>query len=67
MSYHSSLVAAFEGLAESEKTGRPADIHEGYFKYLSGAHMIYYRQAEDAIEVICILHQSMDVGRHMGT
>ena len=52
------------------RTGRVSsltaeDIRSGYRKTACGSHMIYFRQDGDDIEVIRILHQSMDVGRHL--
>ncbi|CAN7611595.1 type II toxin-antitoxin system RelE/ParE family toxin [Devosia sp. LjRoot16] len=39
-----------------------ADVRPGYFKCAAGSHMIYFTRASDqTIDVIRILHQSMDV------
>lgn len=65
-SYHADIVAAFEALASGRRQGRRADIREGYFKLLVGSHVIYFRiAADDAIEVIRVLHQRMDTERHL--
>jgi len=64
-SYHAALVAAFEGLARGAKKGRPVDIRAGYCKYAVGAHLVFYRQSSAGIDVIRILHQRMDVDRHL--
>jgi len=41
-------------------------VRDGYFKAMVGLHMIYFRESDDGlIVVIRILHQSMDVGRHL--
>ncbi|MFT4184560.1 MAG: type II toxin-antitoxin system RelE/ParE family toxin [Rhizobium sp.] len=56
---------AFEGLASGLKIGCSADIREGYFKYLVGFHVIYYRQQDMEIAIIRILHQRMDVSLHL--
>ncbi|ACM26224.1 type II toxin-antitoxin system RelE/ParE family toxin [Agrobacterium rhizogenes] len=63
--YHAGILDAFEGLASGLKVGRYADIREGYFKYVVGSHVIYYRQQDTEIAVIRILHQRMDVGLHL--
>jgi toxin ParE1/3/4 len=63
--YHRDLVTAFGDLATGRKIGRTADIREGYFKYLSGSHVIYFRQAKHGIDVIRVLHVRMDVNRHL--
>ena len=41
------------------------DTRPGYRKAACGSHMIYFRQDGDDIDVVRILHQSMDVGRHL--
>jgi len=63
--YHNAFVEAFEDLAAGRKFGRPVDIREGYFKYPVGAHLVFYRILEAGIVVVRILHQRMDVNRHL--
>ena len=67
--YLTAIVDAFEGLAAGEKTGRPVDIREGYFKYPVGSHLVFYRfdeaGAETGLVVVRVLHQRMDVGKHL--
>jgi toxin ParE1/3/4 len=64
-SYHAGLVATFEGLASGRKQGQPVEVREGYFKYAVGSHFVFYRQDDAGIDVVRILHQRMDVGRHL--
>lgn len=64
--YHDDLVAAFDGLASGVKIGRPVEIkRKGYLKYVSGAHVIYFRDAGAEIFVIRILHGAQDVDRRL--
>ena len=63
--YHASLISAFEGLAYGIKLGRICDVREGYFKYAINLHIIYFKLSEAGIDVIRILHQRMDVSRHL--
>ncbi|MBM3569141.1 MAG: type II toxin-antitoxin system RelE/ParE family toxin [Alphaproteobacteria bacterium] len=63
--YHSSLVKAFDALASGRKTGRKVDIRAGYFKHAVGTHLVFYRHARGDIVVIRVLHQRMDVDRHL--
>jgi toxin ParE1/3/4 len=63
--YHAVIVAAFDELAAGVKAGRRVDVREGYFKYAVGAHLIFYRPSDSGIEIIRILHQRMDVSRHL--
>lgn len=63
--YHNAIVDAFGDLAARKKTGRPVDVREGYFKYPVGAHLVFYRFTESGLVVVRVLHQRMDVGRHL--
>lgn len=64
-SSHNAIVDAFENRAAGRKTGRSIDIREGYFKFPAGAHLVFYRFAETGLVVVRILHQRMDVNRHL--
>jgi toxin ParE1/3/4 len=60
--YVRQVVDAFAGLAEGRHVGMPAeDIRPGYRKYWVGAHVIFFRHRERDIEIIRVLHQSMDI------
>ena len=59
-SYHRDLVMAFEGLASGTKRGRNVDVRPDYLKCPVGSHMIYFRDRDDQIEVIRVLHQRQD-------
>ena len=63
--YHAAIVSAFEGLAQGKKMGRISDVREGYFKYAIGLHMIYFKQRDLGVDIIRVLHQRMDVSRHL--
>ena len=65
--YLGELFSAFDGLAKGHKLGRPVNVRAGYIKYLVGAHVVYFRLSACGIDVIRILHQSMDVERHLAT
>ncbi|KAB2784516.1 MULTISPECIES: type II toxin-antitoxin system RelE/ParE family toxin [Brucella/Ochrobactrum group] len=64
-SYITDVMDAFEGLRDDSKRGRFADIRPGYLKYAVGSHVIYFREHENTLLVVRILHGRMDVGRHM--
>ncbi|MGV3491692.1 MAG: type II toxin-antitoxin system RelE/ParE family toxin [Devosia sp.] len=50
------------GLAEGRIPARSAeDIRPAYFKCAAGSHMIYFRRDANELEIIRILHQSMDM------
>ncbi|WP_404402274.1 type II toxin-antitoxin system RelE/ParE family toxin [Pelagibacterium halotolerans] len=63
--YQRELNAVFEALAAGTKRGRMVDVRSGYFKYAHRVHVVYFREREDAIEIVRILHGRMDVGRHL--
>lgn len=64
-SYHRDLVAAFEGLASGLRRGRTVNLRPGYRKHPCGAHMIYFREEGDRVDIIRILHNKQDVERHL--
>ena len=54
---------AFHMLANTPTAGRACDyIRSGYRKFPQGSHIIFYKQrSKNQIEVVRILHKSMDV------
>ncbi len=64
-SYHAGIIAAIEKLASGERHGRSADVRDDYLKYPVGRHFVFFRAADVGIDVMRILHQSMDVERHL--
>lgn len=64
-SYHGDLVNVMEQLVAGKREGRRCDIREGYFKCPAGSHVIFYRLSGRNLDVIRILHQRMDVERHL--
>jgi toxin ParE1/3/4 len=63
--YLNDIFGAFAGLAAGQRLGRPVDVREGYFKYLVGSHVIFFRLSQSGIDVIRILHQTMNVDLHL--
>ena len=64
--YIRQIEATIEGVADNPNLGRGCDeIRRGYFKILSGSHIIFYRRARTKIDIVRILHQRMDVGRRL--
>jgi toxin ParE1/3/4 len=65
--YLKQLDDAFKLLARQPEIGRDADeIKPAYKKFSQGSHIIFYRTGtESKIVVIRILHNSMDVERHL--
>ncbi len=65
--YLRELQHAIERVAANPRIGRACDeIRPGYRKLAAGSHTLFYRvTAEDIIDVVRVLHQAMDVDRHL--
>jgi toxin ParE1/3/4 len=65
--YIRQLNEGFLLLADAPETGRDcSDIRPGYRKYQVARHVIFYRITSDGdIEIVRILHERMDVERHL--
>ena len=64
--YLQGLRDACRELADGTRPSRPVDIRLGYHRCQSGSHVLYFKTADDGqIVIIRILHQRMDVNRHL--
>lgn len=64
--YNHEIQHAIERAADNPKIGRACDeIRPGYLKIAIGSHVAFYRITDDAIIIVRILHQRMDVSRHL--
>jgi len=63
--YVDDIQDACDALAASKRDGRPVDVRVGYLKYLVKSHLIYFRDQNGYLEIIRILHGSMDAERHL--
>lgn len=63
--YTDDIQNTCNSLARGEKRGRDVDVRSDYLKHAVGKHFVFFRTTQSGIEVIRILHQSMDVGRHL--
>jgi len=64
--YHRKLVTAFEKIVAGNIVGRNySHVREGYFQLVYLSHLIFYRKTGDGIEIMRVLHQSMDIERHI--
>ena len=41
------------------------DIRRGYFRISAGSHVVFCKKVSGGIEVVRVLHQSMDFDRHL--
>lgn len=63
--YLRQFIVAFADLASGTMKGRPVPWSVGYLRLLIGSHVIYYKDRPSHIEVVRVLHQSMDPQRHL--
>ena len=64
--YIADIRRAIETVARDPPRGRPCDhIRRGYRKFSVNTHVVFFRAVATGIEVVRVLHQSMDFGRHL--
>ena len=64
--YIRQICQIMEFVAADPRRGRPCDyIRAGYLKYPAGSHILFFKQRQDDIIIVRILHQSMDFERHL--
>lgn len=63
--YTDEIRDACFAVATGHKRGRPLDVRAGYLRIITGSHVVYFRDRDDRIEVIRILHGRQDVERHL--
>ena len=64
--YQLLLRQAIERIAADPRLGRSCEnIRPGYRRYSAQAHMVFFRIGENGIDIIRVLHQSMDFPRHL--
>jgi toxin ParE1/3/4 len=63
--YTRELLGAFSDLASGRRTGTPIVARRNYLRLLVGSHAVFYQATETKIDIIRVLHQSMDVRRHL--
>lgn len=64
--YLRQLANRFDWLAQTPTLGKQRDdIKEGYMCYPEGRHVIFYVIRNDSIEIVGVLHEQMDIMRHL--
>jgi toxin ParE1/3/4 len=64
--YIRTLQEAIETVATDPGRARTCDyIRAGYRRYSVGSHVIFFRPAENGIDIVRILYQRMDFERHL--
>jgi toxin ParE1/3/4 len=63
--YLAMLDSSFDTITHQPGIGTACDyVRTGYRKYHVGRHLIFYRQKNEGVEIIRILHDSMDIESH---
>jgi toxin ParE1/3/4 len=64
--YATGLYEKFDFLVQWPNAGKPAkNIREGYFRYELQSHTIFYRIEKTSVRIVRVLHEKMDMGRHL--
>lgn len=64
--YLRMIQAAIDTVTANPKLGRPYDdVRAGYWRHRAGSHLILYRETSDAIDIVRVLHEKMDIGSHL--
>ena len=64
--YLDDIDRALKGLIANPQLGSDcSDLQQGARKLITGRHLVFYEVDPDRIFVIRVLHQSMDVPRHL--
>jgi toxin ParE1/3/4 len=64
--YIELIESAVAAIAADPNLGQPCDeVRAGYRRYLVGSHVMFYRLKGSAVFVVRLLHQRMDIQRHL--
>ena len=64
--YLRMIQAAIDTVSANPKLGRRYDeVRAGYRRHRAGSHLILYRETSDAIDIVRVLHEKMDIGSHL--
>ena len=64
--YSAGLAALLAQLVSGERSGRTVDdVRPGLLRYNHVSHAIFFRNREDGIFIVRILHQRRDFKRHL--
>ena len=53
------------GLENPDIGRKREEIKKGHLSFLAGSHVIFYRESKNHVDIIDILHQSMEPYRHL--
>ena len=64
--YIRGIQTTCEGLISGATVSRSAEsVRAGYRKTAVGSHVMFFKQSNDGVVIVRILHQRMDIERHL--
>ncbi|MEZ5209757.1 type II toxin-antitoxin system RelE/ParE family toxin [Gordonia sp. PP30] len=63
--YTDSIEECCMRVAAGTVAGKPTTNPPGYRKAFAGSHLVFYRETEDIVTIVRILHQRQDVEHHL--
>ena len=64
--YLLALHYAFENLVAFPDAGKAVhELRQGYYRYESGSHAVFYRKQAPGVLIVRVLHQRMEPRRHL--
>ena len=63
--YVETIRDTLTAIASGKRITRLVSVREGYFKCAVGSHVVFFRTETASLDVVRILHQRMDVERHL--
>ena len=64
-SYVRGIWAGIRTVAGDPRRGHACDLRDGYFQYSVGRHVLFFKLIADGVDIIRILHQSMNFDLHL--
>jgi toxin ParE1/3/4 len=63
--YTTEIRDVCHALASGQKRARATSVRAGYMKYPCGAHVVYFRDLGDMLEIVRVLHRAQDAERNL--
>ncbi len=63
--YNLQIERAIEFVAADPRRGQRFSAKGGFLMYPTGSHVVFYTRVPDGIDIVRILHASMDFKRHL--
>jgi len=64
--YTHQLWQDIAAIATQPTIGRAcSEVRDGYYRYPSGSHLLFYRRIDGGVDIVRILHERMDFAQHI--